>query len=102
MFGVGGALRSLFLSAFDLPKEIYIATIGAIGLVVDSTRIITYAFGGAEISRDLAYGLLLFIPVSFIGAATAKKIVVKIPQNKFRYVISAFLFAAGLKIIFWP
>jgi uncharacterized membrane protein YfcA len=45
MFGIGGAIRSMFLSAFDLPKEVYIATAGAIGLMVDATRIVTYLRG---------------------------------------------------------
>jgi len=102
MFGVGGAIRSAFLSAFDLPKAVFIATAGAIGLLVDSTRIITYFIGGATLPRELWYGLILFIPVSFIGARIAKKVVDRIPQNKFRLVIAVFLLAIGTKLIFWP
>ncbi|MBI4120321.1 MAG: sulfite exporter TauE/SafE family protein [Parcubacteria group bacterium] len=102
MFGIGGAIRGMFLTAFDLPKAVYIATGGAIGLLVDSTRIITYFTGGATFPKELWYGLLLFIPISFIGARIAKKIVDKIPQNQFRIVITAFLFVIGLKLIVWP
>ncbi|MBI4039510.1 sulfite exporter TauE/SafE family protein [Candidatus Daviesbacteria bacterium] len=102
MFGIGGAIRSAFLSAFDLPKAVFIATAGAIGLLVDSTRIITYLTGGATLAKELWYGLLFFIPVSFLGAQIAKKVVDKIPQNKFRIVIAVFLFVIGLKLIVWP
>ena len=102
MFGVGGAIRSAFLSAFDLPKAIFIATAGAIGLLVDSTRIITYFTGGATLPRELWYGLILFIPVSYLGAQIAKKVIDRIPQNKFRIVIAVFLLAIGIKLIFWP
>ncbi len=102
MFGIGGAIRGMFLSAFDLPKAVYIATAGAIGIMVDSTRIITYFTGGATLSKELWYGLLLFIPVSFLGAQIAKRIVDKIPQNKFRAVVAVFLFTIGLKLIVWP
>lgn len=102
MFGVGGAIRSMFLAAFDLPKAVYIATAGAIGLLVDSTRIITYFTGGVTLPKELWYGLLLFIPISFVGAQIAKRIVDKIPQNKFRAVVAVFLFAIGLKLILWP
>jgi len=102
MFGVGGAIRSMFLSAFDLPKAVYIATAGAIGLLVDSTRIITYFTGGATLPRELWYGLLLFIPVSFLGANIAKGIVDKIPQNKFRMVVAVFLFVIGAKLVLFP
>ncbi len=102
MFGIGGAVRSAFLAAFDLPKAVYIATAGAIGLIVDSTRIITYFTGGATLPQELSYGLLLFIPVSFIGAQVAKKIVGKIPQNQFRVVVAIFLFMIGAKLILFP
>ncbi|MBI2633389.1 MAG: sulfite exporter TauE/SafE family protein [Parcubacteria group bacterium] len=102
MFGIGGAIRSMFLTAFDLPKAVYIATAGAIGLAVDSTRIITYFVGGAALPERLWWSLLIFIPVSFIGAQIAKKIVDRIPQNKFRAVIAIFLLAIGIKLIFWP
>ena len=102
MFGIGGAIRSMFLTAFDLPKAVYIATAGAIGLLVDSTRIVTYVAGGTELSQRLWLGLLLFIPASFLGAQLAKRIVDRIPQSKFRWVVVTFLFAVGVKLIFWP
>ncbi|MBI2038184.1 MAG: sulfite exporter TauE/SafE family protein [Candidatus Magasanikbacteria bacterium] len=99
MFGIGGAIRGAFLAAFDLPKLVYIATAGAIGLLVDSTRIITYFVGGATLPKELWYGLLVFIPVSFLGAQIAKKIIDKIPQNKFRVIVALFLLAAGIRLI---
>lgn len=102
MFGIGGAIRSMFLLAFNLPKEVYIATAGAIGLLVDSTRIITYFVGGVMLPEVLWYGLLLFIPISFLGAQIAKRIVDKIPQHKFRTVIAVFLLLAGFKIFLCP
>lgn len=102
MFGIGGAIRSMFLSAFDLPKEVYIATAGAIGIMVDSTRIITYIAGGAILPTELRWGLLLFIPVSFLGAQIAKKIVDKIPQNKFRAVVAVFLLVIGIILTVLP
>ena len=102
MFGIGGAIRGMFLSAFDLPKAVFIATAGAIGLMVDATRIITYFTGGVVLEKELWRGLLLFIPVSFLGANIAKQIVDKIPQEKFRKVIAVFLFVVGLKLLLAP
>ena len=102
LFGMGGAIRGAFLSAFDLPKAAYIATAGAIGLLVDSTRIITYAAEGTTLSTSLWYGLILFIPLSFVGAGVAKKIVYKIPQQQFRIVIAIGLCLLGLKLVIWP
>ncbi|MBE0429203.1 MAG: sulfite exporter TauE/SafE family protein [Thermoleophilia bacterium] len=102
MFGIGGAVRGMFLTAFDLPKAVYIATAGAIGLMVDSTRIITYFAGGATLPDRLWWGLALFIPLSFLGAKLAKRVVVRIPQENFRKVVAVFLLLVGLKLVAFP
>ncbi|MDP3964136.1 MAG: sulfite exporter TauE/SafE family protein [bacterium] len=102
IFGVGGAVRGIFLSAFDLPKAVYISTAGAIALFIDSTRIITYLLNKVSLEQRFLWGLLLFIPASFIGAGAAKKIVDRVPQNKFRMVISIFLLLIGLKFLLLP
>lgn len=102
IFGVGGAVRGAFLAAFDLDKAVYIATSGAIAIVIDSVRIGEYVHGGTRLAPELLWGMLLFIPASFIGAELAKKIVERIPQDRFRLVIAAFLLLAGLKLLIWP
>ncbi|OGH58971.1 MAG: hypothetical protein A2725_04470 [Candidatus Magasanikbacteria bacterium RIFCSPHIGHO2_01_FULL_33_34] len=99
IFGVGGAIRGVFLSAFDLPKAVYISTAGAIALFIDSTRIITYLLNNVILEWQFFWGFLLFIPASFIGAWLAKKLVDRIPQNKFRIVIAIFLFLIGIKFL---
>lgn len=102
MFGIGGAIRGMFLSAFNLPKAVYIATAGAIGILVDSTRIITYVTGGATLSEHLWWSLFVLIPVSFVGAQIAKRIVNRIPQKTFRTVVALFLLVVGIKLLFVP
>jgi uncharacterized membrane protein YfcA len=102
VFGVGGAIRGVFLSAFDLPKAVYISTAGAIALFIDSTRITTYLLNDVTLNRQFLWGFLLFVPASFIGAWAAKKIVDKIPQEKFRKVIAVFLFLTALKFLLIP
>jgi uncharacterized membrane protein YfcA len=99
IFGIGGAVRSAFLSAFDLDKSVYIATAGAIALAIDTTRIGTYLSGGVRLRSDILWGLLLFIPASFLGAFGAKRIVEKIPQARFRTVIAVFLLLVGIKLL---
>ena len=102
VFGLGGAIRSAFLSAYNLPKSVYLATAGAIALMVDSVRVTTYIFEGAELSRLLVIGLIIFIPASFYGAMIAKLIVDKIPQKQFRLVLAVFLLLAATKLVFFP
>jgi uncharacterized protein len=102
IFGVGGAVRGAFLSAYDLSKSVYIFTAGAIGLVIDSGRVATYIWQGATLETRLLWGLLAFIPISFVGAKLAERVVERIPQEKFRIVVAVFLALVALQLLFFP
>ncbi len=102
IFGVGGAIRSAFLAAFDLPKEVFIFTSGMIALFIDITRIAKYISGGTALPEQLIYILILLVPISLIGAYLAKRIVNKLPQQYFRLVIAVMLGIIGLKFIIIP
>jgi hypothetical protein len=99
---MGGAVRSLFLSAFDLPKSVYIATGGAIALVIDTTRLTTYFLHGERLEKLILWGMLIFIPASFLGAKTAQLVVNKIPQKYFRVVVVVFLLLVAVKLLLLP
>jgi len=99
IFGVGGAVRGAFLAAFNLPKERYIFTSGMIALFIDITRISKYLASGTILSKELFYFLLGGIPLSLLGAFTARKIVNKVPQHYFRLVIALFLGLIALKFL---
>lgn len=100
IFGVGGSFRSAFLSTFKLPKHLFIFTSAMIALVIDSARLITYFSSGTIVPPPLSYGLLLFIPISYIGARFAKHLVKFIPEKHFRTVVAVFIFLAGMKLLF--
>lgn len=102
IFGMGGALRSAFLIAYELPKSVYLATTAIMSIIIDSTRLFTYTLEGIRLESGLAYGLLLFIPASFFGAYLAKNIVDKIPQKYFRGIIALFLLLVGIKLVVIP
>ncbi len=99
IFGIGGAVRSAFLSLFDLPREIYIFTAGAIALAIDSARLATYWAEGARLETLLLGGLLLFVPASFLGAKIAQRLAAGIPQKRFRPIVMAFLFLVGIRLL---
>jgi hypothetical protein len=101
MFGVGGPIRSVFISAFNLPKASYIATLGAIGIVVDVARVATYAGSGVQLSGRLWWSLVVLVPISFLGAELAKKIVTKISQRMFRVFIAVLVLVVGVKLLIW-
>jgi uncharacterized membrane protein YfcA len=102
IFGIGGAVRGMFLTAFDLPKAVYIATAGAIAIFVDTTRLTKYLIDGTRLGSVPVWSLPIFIVASFIGARIAKRIVDKIPQKHFRTVVCVFLFLVALKLLLWP
>jgi uncharacterized protein len=102
IFGIGGEIRTVFLSAFNLEKAVYLATAGAIALVIDSSRLITYMAGGTILPQPLLYGLMAFIPASLVGAVLGREVVNKIPQERFRVAISVFILLLGAKLALLP
>jgi uncharacterized membrane protein YfcA len=100
-FGVGGAVRGAFLTAFDLPKAVYIFTSGLIALFIDITRISRYIGGGTRLEQTWMIALLISIPVSFLGASLAKRFLTRLPQKFFRIFVGVFLGLTGLKFLIW-
>lgn len=100
-FGVGGAVRGAFLTAFKLPKEVYIFTSGLIALFIDVTRVSRYLWGGTRLEDDLLIALALGIPISFAGAYLAKRFLDKLPQKFFRIFVGVFLALVGAKLLIW-
>jgi len=99
IFGVGGAVRSTFLSAYNLDKSVFLFTSGAIGFLIDSSRIVGYFSGGIRLTDYSMPILLAAVVVSLIGAYFAKHVVNKIPQEKFRLVIAIALFLVGIRYL---
>ncbi len=102
IFGIGGAIRSAFLTTYNLPKAVYIATTGAISIIVDTIRITAYVDGGAMLTTPLFLGLILFVPASYLGSKSAEKVVRKIPKEKFRKLIAVFLLIIGIQLALVP
>jgi uncharacterized membrane protein YfcA len=61
-----------------------------------------YFMADTPLPSHLRWSLGLFIVLSFIGAQIGKYIVDRIPQEKFRNVIAAFLFLLGVKLVTVP
>ncbi len=102
IFGVGGAIRGAFLSAFNLPREVYLFTSGAMALVIDTTRIAGYLVGGARLEGLFLWGMFIFVPVSLLGAWAASRFVESVPQGRFRLYIAVFLAAVALRFLLFP
>ena len=99
IFGVGGAIRGTFLTAFDLKKSVYIFTSGVIGFLIDTSRISQYFLGGTRLNTNLTLALAFCIPVSLIGAYIAKRLIDKTPQKSFRTFIAIALLLVGIRYL---
>src|SRR3989344_4758019 len=96
VFGVGGAVRSAFLTAFNLDKSIYIFTSGAIGLLIDTARLSGYWLNHFSLKDYGPTTLVWAILVSFLAAALAKKMAGRLNRQKFRRLVLVALFIVGL------
>ena len=100
LMGLGGAIRSAFLVAFNLPKEVYIGTSAMIAFVIDVTRIPTYLFTDAV--KDASYYMLLpFLLLSaYAGVKTGKIFLQRIDQKVFKRIVLVAVLLVGIKLLF--
>lgn len=83
LLGTGGAIRGLAMAAFNLEKSVFIATSAFIDFMIDFARTIVYYKNGFIHKHDLIYVPFLFV-IGIGGTYIGKKILVYIPQSKFK------------------
>lgn len=94
MIGTGGAVRGLALAAFDLPKEVFVATSAAIDMGIDLSRSAVYFRNGYVHGHDLVWLPLLAL-VAFVGTWIGRRVLQYLPQMVFRRLALALVFAIG-------
>ena len=98
LIGTGGAIRGLVLTAFDLEKNVFVATSAAIDSGVDFSRMIIYLRGGF-LTRELFWfvpGLLL---TAFLGSYVGKVLLKRIQQKSFRKIVLVLVLLIGLTAV---
>ncbi|MBK7359954.1 MAG: sulfite exporter TauE/SafE family protein [Saprospiraceae bacterium] len=95
LMGTGGAIRGLVLSAFQLEKEVYIASSAIIDLGVDLSRSVVYVMNG-YVHRDILYLVPLLILVSLIGTYLGKLILNRIPSERFQKMTLVLILLIGI------
>lgn len=86
LIGTGGAIRGLTLSAFHLPKDVFIATSALIDMGVDSSRAIIYIANGYFTREHIIY-IPFLMGISIVGSYLGKQILKKVPEAVFHYVV---------------
>jgi len=95
LIGTGGALRGLALAAFDLEKDVFVATSAGIDSGVDLSRMIIYLRSGYLVPSSLIYVVGLLV-IAFAGSYLGKLALGRIDQKYFRKIVLGFVFVIGL------
>lgn len=95
LLGTGGAIRGLTMAAYNLDKDIFIATSAFIDFMIDGTRTVVYFNNGYIHWHDMKYVPFLFV-IGFVGTYVGKRILKYIPQDKFRKLSLFFILLIGL------
>ena len=98
--GVVGPFMAPFFLAYGLVRGAYIGTEALATVVMHVVKLGVY--GGYEL---LSFGILLLGlaigAVMFLGSYIGKRILNKMPEKFFPYVIEAVLIVAGLRFVIW-
>lgn len=93
--GTGGAIRGMTLAAFQLPKDLFIATSALIDLGVDFSRAVVYVSNGYFLKEFLVLLAFLLI-ISLLGSYLGKLILQKINEKVFRYLVLSIIVATAI------
>jgi uncharacterized membrane protein YfcA len=96
LVGNQGGIRTAAMLGFDVPKESFVATATAVGLIVDGARLPVYL---ATQWREIAslWPLVLIATAGVvIGTAFGTRILRRVPQPVFRRVLAVLLVLLGV------
>jgi uncharacterized protein len=95
LIGTGGAIRGLALGAFDLEKNVFVATSAAIDSGVDFSRMIVYLRNGFLAAESFWFIPALLV-VAFAGSYVGRLLLNKIEQKSFRTIVLVLVLLIGL------
>ncbi len=95
LVGTGGAIRGLTLAAFNLKIEVFIATSAIIDFLIDASRSVVYYYNG-YVHKDDLYLIPILLFVSILGTYIGKKILERIPEERFKSIVLILILITGL------
>jgi uncharacterized membrane protein YfcA len=100
LVGNQGGIRSAALLGTTLPPQRFVATATASALLVDAARLPVYLYHSA--GRLLEIGLIVALATIGVLAGTlyGERVLRKLPEQRFRHIVSVFLVALGLTLLF--
>jgi uncharacterized membrane protein YfcA len=99
MVGNQGGLRSAAMLAFDVPKESFVATSTAIGVMVDLARLPVYLATEAGDLWAIWPKIALATAGTLAGTLLGMRLLEKISEKIFKRVVSAVIFILGVTVL---
>ncbi|TNE27851.1 MAG: sulfite exporter TauE/SafE family protein [Bacteroidetes bacterium] len=99
LLGTGGAIRGLTMAAFNLEKSTFIATSAFIDFMIDFSRTFVYYANGYIHAHDAIY-LPFLVLIGIVGTMIGKRILVHIPQQKFKRISLFLILMIGTVTLF--
>ena len=97
--GSAGPLGAAFFLGLDLSAISYIASEAVTALTMHITKTIVYQRYALIGIQELGYGMLLGVGM-IAGSWTGKKIIERLPKEKFVLLVEILLIASGVQLIF--
>ncbi len=95
LVGTGGAIRGVTLAAFNLPKDVFIATSALIDLGVDSSRAVVYISNG-YFKKEFITLIPFLIAISLLGSYTSKLVLQHTSETVFKYIVLGVIIATAV------
>jgi uncharacterized membrane protein YfcA len=102
LVGNQGGIRSASMLGFEVPKESFVATATAVGVIVDLARVPVYL---ATEGRALlaAWPLIVAATVGVVvGTPIGIRVLARVPERVFRRIVSVLLLVLGIAMMVAP
>jgi hypothetical protein len=99
VLGTGGAIRGLTMAAFNLEKNVFIATSAVIDFGVDISRTVVYYING-YITMDILIYIPFLVVIGIAGTYVGKLLLTKISKDNFKKFSLVLILIIGVITIF--
>jgi uncharacterized membrane protein YfcA len=99
LVGNQGGIRSAALLGVDLPKQAFVATATAVGLMVDAARVPVYVWYLGDDILQLSALIALAALGVVVGTVLGNRLLARIPEHSFRRTVAVLLALLGIAMV---
>jgi uncharacterized protein len=99
LVGNQGGIRSAALLGVDLPKQAFVATATAVGLMVDAARVPVYLWYLGDEITSLSGSIVLATIGVIAGTVFGNRVLARMPERSFRRTVAVLLALLGAAMV---